>query len=145
MYGEIICKCGHMPEEHTEEGYCQQCECEIFRLKEQKITILEMVKWEDRRFLNDIEISQCKRCLRWLACNIIVKAQEAKPGQLIAGLLIEGVGREGLIDNPVLRCREFKPLPERKTRGRRKETENLSLWSAFEFESREHYRLRTAK
>ena len=145
MYGDVICTCGHMPEKHDEEGHCQQCGCEMFHLKKQKITIIEMLNWPDMRFLNDLEIHRCDHCLKRLACNTVTKARKAKSGQLIAGLVIEGVGREGLVDNPVLRCREFKPVSTEKKRTRRGKTESLPLWSAFEFESREHYQLRTAR
>lgn len=62
-------------------------------------TIRAMVTDVSGQYVRELDRKRCSTCLRRLSCQLVSAARKAKPGQLIAGLVVEGRN---------LRCRQFK-------------------------------------
>jgi hypothetical protein len=62
-------------------------------------SILDLVTDPSGRYVRELDQARCSTCLRRLSCQLVSQARKAKPGMLIAGIVIEG--RD-------LRCRQYK-------------------------------------
>ena len=62
-------------------------------------SILELVKDISGQYVRELDRARCSTCLLRLSCQLVSLARKAKPGQLIAGLIIE---------KRALGCRQYK-------------------------------------
>jgi hypothetical protein len=62
-------------------------------------SILDLVTDASGQYVRDLDRRRCSTCLRRLSCQLVSNARKAKPGQLIAGLVVEERN---------LRCRQYK-------------------------------------
>ena len=72
-----------------------------------------LVNDKSGEYVRDLDRARCSTCLRRLSCRLVGQARKAKPGMLIAGLVIDGRN---------LRCRQYKYAGG----GRRPETSRAS-------------------
>ena len=105
--------------EKTEVAKCEFCGCEYNAAKTDcpncnltggiilgraedaplQRSILDLVTDTSGQYVRELDRARCSTCLRRLSCCLVSQARKAKPGMLIAGLVIDGRN---------LRCRQYK-------------------------------------